>query len=341
MNTKTRFCGILLLLSLVIISCDSKDYKWDILGEDFEAPVLTDRNTVRFKVYSEQWAELRLKATGRMVIEWGDGKMTKVGYGEEEELPSHKYAQGTYRVRIWSEELTQLNIGSDAMACNDVQFGECPQLGGLYISGCRDLISLNVVNSPNLRTLMVMDNSGLESLDVSQCSNLEYLYIDSQPELTLLDVSHNPKLGLLDCCYCALSQLSLEKNSKLRSLSCSGNRLSVLDLSANKLLEVLSCEENLLTRLDLSSHTCLNSLFCDENRLELLAVSSDNQLRILSCTANRLERDALNTLFLNLRDYSGEEVYRAQIFLFDNPGEVSCNRGILEEKAWQVVEKKK
>lgn len=338
MNTKTRLCGILILLVWGITSCDHKDYKWDILGEDFETPVLTDQNTIQFMVHLDERQEFEINGNGRMVIEWGDGKMAKVGYGEELEVPSHKYMPGSYRVKIWCEELTSLNIGDDVIVCSDIRFGSCPKLEGIYIDARTKATSLDFSGCYKLKYLRVVDVSGLESVDVSQCADLELLYINSQPQLTQLDVSHNLELQSLECNNCSLAHLSLKENRKLQHLGCLENRLTALDLSENRELSDISCEGNLLKELDLTSLFKLHTLFCDGNRLTSLSIAPGSLIRMLSCTDNLLDVEALNAIFLNLPDYSEREWNPGQILFSSNPGEKECDAGILAVKNWTIRE---
>ena len=66
------------ILSTIFISC--KDTDNSVFGDDFDFPVLTDANTIRFTVnVTGDWRQLNIVADGgRMVIDWGNGRMQKV-----------------------------------------------------------------------------------------------------------------------------------------------------------------------------------------------------------------------------------------------------------------------
>lgn len=67
-----------IILSTIFISC--KDTDNSVFGDDFDFPVLTDANTIRFTVnVTGDWRQLNIVADGgRMVIDWGNGRMQKV-----------------------------------------------------------------------------------------------------------------------------------------------------------------------------------------------------------------------------------------------------------------------
>lgn len=329
---------MLLLLAWVIVSCDHKDYKWDIFGEDFETPVLTDQNTIQFMIHPDERLELQIDAKGRTVIEWGDGKMAKVGYGEELDAPSHQYMPGSYRVKIWCEELTGLSIGNDSMVCSDLRFGNCPKLESMYVNSRVESTSLDFSGCFKLKYLTVMNIAGLESVNISQCSELEMLNISSQPGLDRFDVSHNLELQSLDCNNCSLSQLSLEKNTKLQVLDCCENQLTALNLSENRQLNSIYCSENLLEELDLGALSELYSFFCDKNRLTSLVIAPNHSLHILSCSDNLLDAETLDTIILNLPDYSEcEGMDIGQIAFYNNPGEKECDANMVRKKKWKIM----
>ena len=79
------------ILSTIFISC--KDTDNSVFGDDFDFPALTDANTIRFTVnVTGDWRQLNIVADGgRMVIDWGNGRMQKV------EDPSSMAGGVTYR----------------------------------------------------------------------------------------------------------------------------------------------------------------------------------------------------------------------------------------------------
>lgn len=341
MNAKIRLYGILLLLVWGITSCDHKDYKWDIFGEDFETPVLTDQNTIQFTIHPEEWLTLEIYGEGRMVIDWGDGKMTKVGYGEFYEAPSHRYIRGSYRVRVWCDELVLLNLGNGLIDISDLKLVDCPLLENLNISSCSGNTSLNLEYCPKLKYLTLLNFADLAAVDISQCPNLGSLLLSSNAEIEYLDLSHNYALRYLECPDCGLSSLSLEKNTELITLNCSRNKLTSLDLSNNKMLDDLECSDNLLSELDLVSLSTLSSVYCSGNKLTSIMISPYNNILSLYCPSNQLDTEALNTVFTHLQKW---EIVRPgmpcpDITFYDNPGEQRCDVDILATKNWIIGEK--
>ena len=116
------------ILSTIFISC--KDTDNSVFGDDFDFPALTDANTIRFTVnVTGDWRQLNIVADGgRMVIDWGNGRMQKV------EDPSsmaggvtYRYGnKGSYNVRIWAEELQLIDISGLLISISDLHLGNMP-----------------------------------------------------------------------------------------------------------------------------------------------------------------------------------------------------------------------
>lgn len=336
MNTKIIVYGFLICIMLGLSSCD-KDHSWETIGEDFEAPALTEKNTIQFTIHIDQWSILEIYLKGRTVIDWGDGKKTKLGTNFNEDAPSHKYPQGEYRVKIWSEELTFLNTSSMLLSFSDLHLGNCPLLESLYTGCINGTTHLELSSCPRLETLNIGSCPDLVSIDVSQCPQLRDLLCYSNPKLEVLDTSHNLSLSTLDCSFGNLSTLSLAKNDALQTLKYDYNQLTSLDLSRCPQLSDLICGGNQLTELDLSGLSYLGTVSCGKNRLSSLLLALENRISHLSCADNELDAEALNSVFRSLRQYvvkpNGSPY---SITFYGNPGEMACNTEILAEKNWVI-----
>ena len=119
-----------------------------MFGDDFDFPVLTDANTIRFTVnVTGDWRQLNIVADGgRMVIDWGNGRMQKV------EDPSsmaggvtYRYGnKGSYNVRIWAEELQLIDISGLLISISDLHLGNMPRMKSLVLNSITDTRELNL-----------------------------------------------------------------------------------------------------------------------------------------------------------------------------------------------------
>ena len=78
------------ILFTTLAACKDTDNR--VFGDDFEFPVLTDENTIRFTVnVVGDWRQLDIVASGgRMVIDWGNGRIQKIEKGELDRMPEVK-----------------------------------------------------------------------------------------------------------------------------------------------------------------------------------------------------------------------------------------------------------
>lgn len=145
------------ILSTIFISC--KDTDNSVFGDDFDFPVLTDANTIRFTVnVTGDWRQLNIVADGgRMVIDWGNGRMQKV------EDPSsmaggvtYRYGnKGSYNVRIWAEELQLIDISGLLISISDLHLGNMPRMKSLVLNSITDTRELNLNTfCPNEKVLI-------------------------------------------------------------------------------------------------------------------------------------------------------------------------------------------
>ena len=81
-------CVVILFITLA--ACKDTDNR--VFGDDFDFPALTDENTIRFTVnVVGDWRQLDIVASGgRMVIDWGNGRIQKIEKGELDRMPEVK-----------------------------------------------------------------------------------------------------------------------------------------------------------------------------------------------------------------------------------------------------------
>ncbi|MCL2073909.1 MAG: hypothetical protein FWH18_08315 [Marinilabiliaceae bacterium] len=172
----------------------------------------------------------------------------------------------------------------------------------------------------------------ITDLDVSNNTELQSLRC-ARNRLTNLDVSRNSALTHLICDNNLLTILDVCANTALTNLVCDNNRLTVLDLSTNTSLTILHCSENQLTSLNLNKNRLLTNVICEGNQLTSLETSNTNALMFMNCRKNRLTAEALNILFgtLNATQEEGKILY-----IRNNPGTNTCNRGCATDKFWKI-----
>ena len=153
------------ILSTIFISC--KDTDNSVFGDDFDFPALTDANTIRFTVnVTGDWRQLNIVADGgRMVIDWGNGRMQKV------EDPSsmaggvtYRYGnKGSYNVRIWAEELQLIDISGLLISISDLHLGNMPGMKSLVLNSITDTRELNLNTfCPNVESINIGSFADLE-----------------------------------------------------------------------------------------------------------------------------------------------------------------------------------
>ena len=360
------------ILSTIFISC--KDTDNSVFGDDFDFPALTDENTIRFTVnVVGDWRQLDIVASGgRMVIDWGNGRMQKI------EDPSsmtggvvYRYGnKGSYEVKIWAEELQLIDISGLLLPLSNLYLGNMPRMKYLALNSISDTRKLDLNTfCPNVESINIGSLADLERLEIGNCSRLRSIQIYSNPKLTSIEFGSHPETESLYCSYNGLSSLSLKSLPALRNIDLSSNeRLSRLELNEEtsisailiqgcafqsitdilkccSSLRELSCSYNKLTELDLSGCSNISELRCEHNQLTRLMVPQGSLLEHLYCHSNQLDEDALNTLFDSLGQVVNPAIYyptslrQYRISFNDNPGADDCNRSILNDKNW-IVENK-
>ena len=358
------------ILSTIFISC--KDTDNSVFGDDFDFPALTDANTIRFTVnVTGDWRQLNIVADGgRMVIDWGNGRMQKV------EDPSsmaggvtYRYGnKGSYNVRIWAEELQLIDISGLLISISDLHLGNMPRMKSLVLNSITDTRELNLNTfCPNVESINIGSFADLEHLEVEYCSRLRNIQIYSNPKLTSMELGNHPEVEELYCSYNGFSSFSLKGLPKLRSVDLGYNSaLASLELDENNginallisgcafqsvddvleccpSLNELSCSGNRLTELDLTKHLSIRELHCDHNRLTRLLVPEGQYFGHLYCHSNQLGEAALKTLFVSLGQVpkptpESPRAPHCGISYSDNPGNKESLKEILKEKNWIVDE---
>ena len=253
-----------------------------------------------------------------------------------------------------------------------VSAGLCPQLTELDLSGipglkslecwaCKRLSSLDV-SSLTMLTYLRCSETSISRLDLSSNTMLERLILTSTPITTIdlksqtaltelqlsqnqmenLNVTHNEQLSNLACVSNPIKNIDLIHNPNLVKFNCNGCQISTLDLSANKGLSLLACAENKLTTLDVSHNEHLVALSCRKNQLTELNMKNNTVINLIDCGENKMERDALETLFDALTDYTSKAVKgdlipprpQRMIAIQGNPGADRCAIQIFEKKGW-------
>ena len=363
-------CVVILFITLA--ACKDTDNR--VFGDDFDFPALTDENTIRFTVnVVGDWRQLDIVASGgRMVIDWGNGRMQKI------EDPSsmtggvvYRYGnKGSYEVKIWAEELQLIDISGLLLPLSHLYLGNMPRMKYLALNSISDTRKLDLNTfCPNVESINIGSLADLERLEIGNCSRLRSIQIYSNPKLTSIEFGSHPETESLYCSYNGLSSLSLKSLPALRNIDLSSNeRLSRLELNEEtsisailiqgcafqsitdilkccSSLRELSCSYNKLTELDLSGCSNISELRCEHNQLTRLMVPQGSLLEHLYCHSNQLDEDALNTLFDSLGQVVNPAIYyptslrQYRISFNDNLGADDCNRSILNDKNW-IVENK-
>jgi hypothetical protein len=65
-------------------------------------------------------------------------------------------------------------------------------------------------------------------------------------------------------------------------------------------------------------------------------VSNNTELKIFGCSGNQLSADAINRIFTDLPDRSGNDDVLYSVRIYDNPGTATCDRDIAVNKNWWV-----
>lgn len=357
-------------LSLILTSC--KDSDNSVFGDDFDFPELTDENTIRFTVNVEgDWRQINIVASGgRMVIDWGNGRMQKIADPSSMSggMVYNYRNKGSYKVRVWAEELTFIDISGSLIPLSNLSLGNMPKMNSLTLNSFIDTRELNLnAFCPNVENINIGNFADLESLEIDQCSLLKNIQVYTNPKLTSLTFGSNPEVNELYCSSNGFTSLSLKNLPKLRNIDLSYNEdLSRLDLNEKTQINTISiqgcafsslddilkccpslnglnCSYNELTELDLSNCSNISVLYCEHNQLTRLQIPKGALYRYLYCHSNQLDVNALNTLFssLHIAKPSPENPHPPQcsISFNDNPGTDACDKSILEEIGWVIKNK--
>ena len=354
----------------VFISSCSDDRDDDNPRVRFDVPNLTADNSVQFTINTDNAIYLELFVDGEKVaIDWGDNSEMYRGVESDGDIHRrHRFAPGQYRVKIWADELTFLNL-SDYMynSVSDLKMGRCPKLRQLTLNSLADLKSVTLDNCPNLEYLNLGNCESLTSVDLSKCRKLKSIECYTLPKLQTLDVSKNTDLESLTCYNSNLSSLVLGNNSMLRNIDCAGNNLTSLNLNGTPNLTTLiitrnrftsidvsmleqlyyfQCEKNEFVRLDMSRNADLMALNCAGNKLSELKLSESFVLNYLSVHTNQLDAEDLNRIFETLPESSvvprmspiSPPLLTNKIAFYNNPGSETCDSTIVTDKYWVIVE---
>ncbi len=365
----------LLLFCLLLAACSKDDGMHD---DNFEIPPLTDQNTIQFTVPIQRggWKQMEIIAGGgRIAIDWGDGRLQRI-LDPYKNPPVHQYGNiGTYRVKVWAEELDAISIGIILLPIQNLRMGYLPKMKMLTINTCDATTELDLSSScPNVESINIGNCADLSHLDLSGCTKLKDVSVYTNPKLKALDLSHNPLVeGELSCSGNDFTTLSVKGLSKLNKIDCSYNyNLSTLELDEENKdihtilvsdcnftsmdflsqlakLEMLNCSKNHLSTLDLSQNPRINYLHCEENELEKLILpktsedySSDGCLmRDFFCHSNQLSTQMLNDIFGRLgtvpspQEVGGRKIV-CTIAYWGNPGSNDCNKELLINKKWTI-----
>lgn len=346
-------------LFFLCISC-AEDRR--VFGDDFVTPKMTNENTIQFTVeIASDWRQIDLSANGgRMVIDWGDGRLQKIE-DPSQMIISYKYGNcRSYRVRIWAEELDYCAIGTELLNVSDLHLGILPRMTNLNINSLKSTTELDLSTScPNVEDLSIGNMPDLERLDIVQCDNLKTLQIYSNPKLTSLEIGSKPYLEKLYCSYNNLTSLSMKGLPLLKEVDCSCNpNLSTLKFDDGMAIGSLfinycnfdkidfldklptmtefGCSYNKLTELHMPGAFSIAYLRCDNNQLTHLSIEDTWILTQLDCHSNCLGADALNELFESLEQVRPSDYMRYILSIYDNPGEKTCQKEIPIRKGWKL-----
>ncbi len=248
-----------------IISCNDDDEK---SMDDFEIPILTEDNTIQFKVNAhvgDSYASyVTISANGRFAVDWGDGTVEKKANLEGAGTVYFYKSSGDFNIKIWGEELTLLNVSGVTGRLTELQVGSCPLMKDLILNSFHNTVSLDFSKCPNVETLNIGNYPDLETLNVSKCTKLKSLLCYTNPKLTSIDL--NKELEDLNLNATALTALDLKENIALKRLSISGDTsFTSLDLTKNKELEELSLQATALTELSLKENVALKKISINVN----------------------------------------------------------------------------
>lgn len=363
MKQKKLLSGLIGICLLLGFSSCSEDDK-SVFGDDFEIPELTDANTIRFTVDAGgEWKTLEINASGgRMAVEWGDGRLQKVGYPGNASIQYRYKPSRSFTVKVWAEELTAFSVSGLLIPVSNVRLGNLPRMERIELNSIKESKVLDLNTScPNLEYMNIGNWESLEELHFDECVNLKTIQIYTNPKLGSIKTGPCELLTSLYCTDNGITSLSLRKLPALRTVELTGTaQLSALEIDDDNMISTLHiegcafkkldfldklesltelyCSSNRLTDLDVSGNAGLWRLDCYNNQLKSLSVPVDNHLRKLDCRYNQLDKEQLETVFSTLTDVTGYPAYydKYVILYTHNPGAADCDETILQNKHWQV-----
>lgn len=314
----------LLFIMLSVVSCsddDDNDYSQRVTN--FSVPELTEANTIQFSVTVNNQTKQSFYIGGkRIAIDWGDGSAIEKddlsrnrsdGDYDNREVFNHTYSKnGTYTVKIWSQETTVFRMFSDLInksyTYGNFSFGACPLMEELTLES----IDSENVKFPSLpiQALTIQSLENVTSIDVNALSNLSKLYITNAPKLTALDVSRNSKLWELSCSNMpVLESINLGKNTEMARLSFEDcDKLAAVDLSGVTNLGVLDISKTGIKTLDITKQTTLGEFTCTHMELETIDLSKNRSLYNLTIAANLTSLDISANEYLKVLNCQGNQL---------------------------------
>lgn len=182
----------LFLPLLACMSCGDND-------ADFDIPNLNNDNSIVMKIETDGVYDIHLAIQGaRFAINWGDGNVIKYSSPDEMTSYTHKYrAPGSYKIMIWSDEITSFLLQRVLYNLKELTLGDCPNMKVLNIEGAEEVKLFESKRFPNLTFLSLGNIENLNVVEIVECSKLKIFQCYSNPELTTLDLSPDSELEKL------------------------------------------------------------------------------------------------------------------------------------------------
>ncbi len=291
---KIRLLSLLFAVSFfagALVSCEKDIEKHR--NTNFDVPELTDDNTVQFTVDAKSGAEVYFRLLGgKIAVDWGDGHITKDIDPTDGKLSrptfSHRYRNsGEYRIKIWSEELTEINMHSGNGSYGELRLGNCPLLNRAWLYSFRNGTTLDLNGCSVLEALDIDNCPRLESVALDRCSRLKYVGFHNNPNLSALDLSRNNLMVRLYCWDNGVRELNLPNS--VDYVSCRNNAMTSLTIKDNLNLKTLLCyDTGQLTTLDLDGCDNLESLMFPGTSIAEFDFSEFPRLMHINCKNTKM-----------------------------------------------------
>lgn len=281
---KTFHLLIAVILLCNLLSCSSDDNNNNQNPNEFTVPELTLSNTIQFTVNANvsRTASVYLKG-GKIAVDWGDGEITK-RFGKSSDTDfKHTYRQtGEYRVKIWADEVTFINLSSLLKDYRELHVGNCPLLEDATLNSFVKDKSVDLNGCKALKLLNLGNWKQLESIALDQCTQLYEANIYTHPKLKFLDLSKNANLEVLHYQDCAIENILLHKN--ITQIRGAGTNLTTISLPNYKELLAFECSRSEhLTSIDLTGCNNLKSISFDQTSVESFDFSAFPNLVAINC----------------------------------------------------------